>query len=322
MMIGIHELHVCTAFFLDLFVGDPRNMPHPVRGIGFAASKAETFFRHSMAKNEKGAGILTVVLVVGGTIGISWAILQLSFFIHPWFGAAVSVLMLYYCFATGDLAAHARAVYGALHRGELDSARQKVGMMVGRDVDNLTESGVAQAAVESVAENSVDGITAPLFYALLFGPVGAMAYKAVNTLDSMFGYKSERYLSFGWASAKLDDVVNYLPARLTVPFIAVAAWLNRLDGGAVFSSVVRTARLHASPNAGYPEAAYGGALGVRLGGPRTYGGKRKDLPCIGIGDGECRCRTLQQALRVMYTSAFLFMVFGAGFVFLGKMIWQ
>ena len=321
-MIGFYELQLCTAFFLDLLVGDPRNMPHPVRGIGFAASKIEAFFRNVMAKNEKGAGILTVVLVVGGTIGISWTILQLSFFIHPWFGAAVSVLMLYYCFATGDLAAHARAVCAALERGELQVARQKVGMMVGRDVDNLTEGEVAQAAVESVAENSVDGITAPLFYAILFGPVGAMAYKAVNTLDSMFGYRNDRYLSFGWASAKLDDVVNYLPARLTVPFIAFAAWINRLDGGAVFPSVALTARRYTSPNAGYPEAAYGGALNVRLGGPRSYGGERKELPFIGIGDEDGSCRTLRQALRLMYVSTFLFMVFGAGFVFLGKTIWQ
>lgn len=304
------ELQILAAFLIDLLIGDPRNIPHPVKGIALYALKVETFLRNRMASAEKLAGIFAVVLVVGGTVAVSYTILQISFLIHAWLGIALSIVMLYFSFATRDLARHGRAVLSALEKGELQSAKENVGMIVGRDVSSLTEEDIAQATVESVAENTVDGVTAPFFYALLFGPVGALAYKAVNTLDSLFGYKNERYLKFGWASAKLDDVANYLPARLTVPFVALAAFTMRLDAIAVFRSVFHTAGRHASPNAGYSEAAFAGALGVRLGGPRSYGGIRQILPYLGVADAVSSVRTVSQALRLMIVSSFLFLALG------------
>lgn len=317
------ELQLLAAFLIDLLLGDPRKLPHPVNGIALFALRVETFLRDRMPSAEKLAGIFAVALVVGGTIAFSYTILQISFLIHAWLGAAMSIAMLYFSFATQDLARHGHAVLSALEKDKLQLARKKVGMIVGRDVGSLTEEEVAQATVESVAENTVDGATAPFFYALLFGPVGAMAYKAVNTLDSLFGYKNERYLKFGWASAKLDDFANYLPARLTVPFVALAAFIVRLDAIAVFRSAFRTARLHASPNAGYSEAAFAGALGVRLGGPRSYGGIRQMLPYLGVTDNGCTVRTVAQAVRLMILSAFLFLVFGllARLVIQGTLMW-
>ena len=304
------ELQILAAFLIDLVFGDPRNMPHPVKGMALFAGRVETFLRNMMPSAEKIAGICAVVLVVGGTVAVSYTILQISFYAHALLGIAVSIVMLYFSFATRDLARHGRAVLSALEKGELGLAREQVGMIVGRDVSSMSEAEVAQATVESVAENTVDGATAPFFYALLFGPVGALGYKAVNTLDSLFGYKNERYLKFGWASAKLDDLANYLPSRLTVPFVSLAAFIIKLDARAVIRSVVLTARRHASPNAGYPEAAFAGALGVRLGGPRSYGGVRQDLPYLGIAETDSTVLTLRRAIMLMGLSAFLFLVAG------------
>ncbi len=317
------ELQIFAAFLIDLVIGDPRNTPHPVKGIAHFAGRVETFLRNRMPSSEKIAGICAVVLVVGGTVAVSYTLLQVSFYVHAWLGIVVSIVILYFSFAARDLASHGRAVLSALEKGELELAREKVGMIVGRDVSRLTESEVAQATVESVAENTVDGVTAPFFYALLFGPVGALGYKAVNTLDSLFGYKNERYLKFGWASAKLDDFANYLPSRLTVPFVFLAAVFMRLDARAVFRSAFHTARLHESPNAGYSEAAFAGALGVRLGGPRSYGGVRQMLPYLGVTDKGCKVRTVALAVRLMILSAFLFLTFGlvVRLIVLGNLMW-
>lgn len=304
------ELQILTAFLIDLLFGDPRKLPHPVKGIGFLAMKVEALLRNGNDVSSKAAGVVAVILVVGATVGVSLGLLLFINGIHSLLGAVVSVGMLYYSFAARDLSRHAYAVLNALRQGDLRLARENVGMMVGRDTQDMQEHDVARASVESVAENTVDGVTAPLFYALIFGPVGAIAYKSINTLDSMFGYKNERYIAFGWASAKLDDIVNYLPARLTVPVVGLAAWIIRLDGAAVFHSVARTAKVHVSPNAGYSEAAFAGALRVRLGGPRSYGGIRQMLPYLGVADNGCTVRTVAQAVRLMIVSAFLFLAFG------------
>ncbi|WP_338053111.1 MULTISPECIES: adenosylcobinamide-phosphate synthase CbiB [Prosthecochloris] len=310
MMSADLELQLLAAFILDLLLGDPRKLPHPVKSIGFLAVNTEALLRKYREISLRVAGILAVVIVVGGTVVVTSGVLWLCFSVHPLFGVAASIVILYFSFAAEDLARHARAVLTALEQEGLQQAREKVGMMVGRDTVAMDKEDVVRATVESVAENTVDGVTAPLFYALLFGPVGAMTYKAINTLDSMFGYKNERYMDFGWASAKLDDIANYLPARLTVPVVGFAAWLMRLDGHAVFRSVVRTARQHASPNAGFSEAAFAGALGVRLGGPRSYGGIRQTLPYLGIVEDDCTIDTLRKTIRLMVLSAFLFLASG------------
>jgi adenosylcobinamide-phosphate synthase len=300
-----------AAFLLDLIAGDPRWLPHPVKGIGLLALQTEALLRRAVLPLRL-AGILAVLIVVGGSAGIAGLLVMLAAKVHPWAGMAMAVYLMYSCFAVKDLGDHAVAVEHALESGDVDLARQKVSFLVGRDTASLTPSGIALAATESVAENSVDGVTAPLFYALLLGPVGAIAYKAINTLDSTFGYKNERYLEFGWASAKLDDLANYLPARVTVLVIALAAALSNLRFFDIFQAVRQGARLHASPNSGYPECAFAGALGVTFGGGRSYGGEFHDAPLLGIRAGECTALTLRRSVRLMRLTAALFLVFGVG----------
>ena len=304
-----------AAFLLDLIAGDPRWLPHPVKGIGLLALQTEALLRRTVLPLRL-AGILAVLVVVGGSAGIAGLLVMLAAKVHPWAGMAMAVYLMYSCFAVKDLGDHAVAVEHALESGDVDLARQKVSFLVGRDTASLTPSGIALAATESVAENSVDGVTAPLFYALLLGPVGAIAYKAINTLDSTFGYKNERYLEFGWASAKLDDLANYLPARLTVLVIALAASVSNLRFFDIFYAVRQGARLHASPNSGYPECAFAGALGVTFGGGRSYGGEFHDAPLLGIRAGECSPLTIRHSVRLMRLTAALFLVLGVGCRFL------
>ncbi len=316
----IPELQLAAAFLLDLVLGDPRKFPHPVKGIGLLAMKTEALLRGIRWLPLHLAGIATVIIVVGATTVAAWSVLWLCALVNPVLENVMAAVMLYFTFAAKDLAKHARAVMNALQYGGLSMARKNVGMIVGRDADAMQEEDVAQAAVESVAENTVDGVTAPLFFALLFGPVGAMAYKAVNTLDSCFGYKNERHLEFGWASARLDDLVNYLPARLTVPAVALAAAMMRLRFADVFRSVAKTARLHASPNAGYPEAAFAGALGVRLGGLRSYGAVMHSFPHLGVVDTLCSAHTIRQAFALMFAASAIFLASGLGIRILFKLI--
>jgi adenosylcobinamide-phosphate synthase len=202
------------------------------------------------------------------------------------------------------------AVFRPLAAGDLPLARQRVAMIVGRDTDQLDEAGIARAAVESVAESTVDGVTAPLFFALIAGPVGAMVYRAVNTLDSTFGYKDGRYLHFGWASARIDDVANLIPARLTAPLIAAAALLLRQRPLQSLKILLRDGRKHESPNAGLPEAAMAGALGVQLGGLNTYGGEPLDKPTIGDPLVPLAARHIPQANALMFATAGLFLGLG------------
>ncbi|MEE9906132.1 MAG: adenosylcobinamide-phosphate synthase CbiB [Chlorobium sp.] len=308
---GTPEYMLAAAFLCDLLFGDPRWMPHPVRAIAQLAHGAEKVLRIS-GLPLRIAGVLCVFVVVGGTAGAAWLVIDTAGRLHPAMGAIAGVYLLYTAFAVKDLGDHARAVGDALSAGDLTLARLKVSWMVGRDTAGLTEDGVALAAAESVAENTVDGVTAPLFYALLFGPVGALAYKAVNTLDSSFGYMNERYREFGWASAKLDDLANWLPARLTVLAIAVAAFIRRLRFFDIFEAVQQGARLHASPNAGYPEAAFAGALGVTFGGTRSYGGVVRDVPLLGLRRETCSAVTVMNGVSLMRLTAFVFLAAGTG----------
>ena len=311
----ITDILLPAAFVLDLITGDPRWMPHPVKGIGWLALQSEALLRRT-ALPLRLAGVLAVLFVVGGSVGIAGLLITLAAKVHPWVGMAVTIYLLYSCFAVKDLGDHAGAVKKALDAGDVELARLKVSFMVGRDTAVLTPAGIALAATESVAENSVDGVTAPLFYALLFGPVGAIAYKAINTLDSSFGYKNDRYLEFGWASAKLDDLANYLPARVTILVIALAAALSNFRFFDIFHAVFQGARRHASPNSGYPECAFAGALGVTFGGGRSYGGEFHNAPLLGIRAGECSSLTIRRSVRLMRLTAVLFLVLGVGVRFL------
>lgn len=311
-----------AAFLLDLLLGDPQWFPHPVRLVGKLATGAERLFRGMAFLPLRMAGALTAATVITATVVTVLALVVAAFLLHPLAGVVASVLLLYFAIAPRDLYDHAAAVRDALLAGDLELARRSVAMMVGRDTSTLDEEGVARAAVESVAENTSDGVTAPLFYGILFGPAGAWLYKASNTLDSMFGYRNERYREFGWASARFDDLLNFLPARLTVLAVAGAAFILRLDPAAAFRSVMEGARRHESPNAGYPESAFAGALGVTLGGERSYGGVTKTVPTLGIREGAMEAATISRAMRLMYVASAIFMAGGTGLLFAAGMFMQ
>ncbi|MHB8836318.1 MAG: adenosylcobinamide-phosphate synthase CbiB [Candidatus Methylomirabilia bacterium] len=295
---------------LDAVVGDPRWLPHPVRAIGALAARLETITRR-VVPSVRAAGVLTVVVVVGSAGAAVWLLVRAAAAIHPILGDAAAILLLATTLAARDLAGHALAVFRALDRGDLPEARQKAAFMVSRETAGLDESETARAAVESVAENTVDGVTAPLLFAALGGPAAAMMYKAVNTLDSMFGYKTGRYLKFGWASARLDDAVNYIPARITAAFVPLAAMAVGARPLQSLRCLVRDGKKHPSPNSGLAEAAMAGALGVRLGGVSSYFGAPSTKPYLGeplepLGKGHIR-RTVALMVATYLLAALLFL---------------
>ena len=273
------EYQILLAVALDQLIGDPRWLPHPVRGIGWLCARLE---QHSRALlPARLAGLCTVLLALAITAGTTWGLLMAAALLHPWLAEGCRIVLLATTIAARDLVRHSADVYHALLKDNLAEARLRVGMIVGRDTADLDAAGVSRAAVESVAESMVDGVTAPLFFAMLGGPIGAMLYKTVNTMDSMFGYKNERYHAFGWAAARLDDLANFVPARLTSLMIPAAALLLRLHPKRSLFILLRDRLNHASPNSAHTEAAMAGALGVRLGGSNSYFGKIVNKPTIG-----------------------------------------
>jgi len=305
------EYQVIAAFCVDLLLGDPRWLPHPVKFIGRFAAALESPLRR-MIPNARAAGMMTVFAVLA-VMGLSaFLLIAGASAFHPAAGDVVSIALLYSCFAGRDLARHSGRVYHALAEGNLPEARRRVAMLVGRDTAHLDEPEVVRGTVESVAENMVDGVTAPLFFAVLGGPVGALIYKAVNTLDSTFGYKNERYLKFGWASARLDDLVNYIPARITAPLVSVIAGLLGLRPLGAWRICRRDGRKHPSPNSGLTEAAVAGALGVQLGGVNSYFGVLSERPCMGDADLPLERVHILQTNRIMLlTSALALLIFSA-----------
>jgi adenosylcobinamide-phosphate synthase len=250
-------------------------------------------------------------LLVVGVWMIGLLLVGIAAAIHPFAGILVQALMLYVCVSARSLADAALAVEKALGESDLGAARQSVCMIVGREVDRLDERGVTRATVETVAENLVDGFVSPLFFAVLGGAPLALAYKMVNTLDSMVGYKNDRYLLFGRFAARLDDVANFIPARLSVPFIALAAKLLNGRGRMAMATACRDGRAHASPNAGYPEAAFAGTLELWMGGPNHYHGRRVEKPTIGSGFADARPSHIRQACQLMLSTAMLVFVVAA-----------
>ncbi|HEX9716060.1 MAG TPA: adenosylcobinamide-phosphate synthase CbiB [Desulfurivibrionaceae bacterium] len=305
-MIGL-EYQILIAILLDQLLGDPRWLPHPVRIIGAACTGCERLTRALLPPFA--AGICSVALILGLTGATTWGMLAGATLLHPWLGSLVSILLLYTTIALRDLVRHSTEVYTPLAAGDLPEARRRVGMIVGRDTAALDEEGVARATVESVAESMVDGVTAPLFFAVLGGPVGAMLYKAINTMDSMFGYKNERYRAFGWAAARLDDLANFIPARISSLMIPAAAFLLRLDAKGALFILLRDRRKHASPNSGHTEAAVAGALGVQLGGPSPYFGRMVEKPTLGEAVRSIEPQDILRANRLMLLSSAITLLF-------------
>lgn len=296
------EIQILLAVLLDLLLGDPRWLPHPVRLIGRGITTLENPLRR-VTSSQRVNGALLAAIVIGITGGLTLAVLWLAAQIHPLAADICSTLFIYTTLSIRDLGKHGMNVYRALKSGNLAEARQKVSLMVGRDTKALDEKGVIRAAVESVAENTVDGIITPLFFAALFGPVGAMMYKAASTLDSMVGYKNEKYLHFGCASARLDDVANFIPARLTAPLMAIGALITGNRPMQALRICLRDRKNHASPNAGIPEAMMAGALGVQLGGPLFRKGVLTELPTLGDALAPLEIKHILKANAVMFASS-------------------
>jgi len=257
---------------LDLLLGDPRWLPHPIRGMGLLISALERGLRKFSYQKLSGCVLVVVVLCIVLTV--------VTLTLH-WGGFPVAAYWIFTCLAIRSLDQESHKVIAALRMGDLNRARILVGYLVGRDTKDLSQEEVTRAVFETVAENMSDAIVAPLFFLAIFGVPGMVAYKAVNTMDSMVGYKNERYIRLGWAAARLDDVANYIPARITAGLIIVIAMVTRLRWRSAIKTVMRDARLQPSPNAGYPEAAVAGALGVRLGGLNYYFGSPAQKPFLG-----------------------------------------
>lgn len=305
-------LQVIIAYVVDLLVGDPATVPHPVVLVGKAIARTESRARRLATTpiTLKLAGIIIVVVIVGGSYGITYLLVKLASLIHPFLASAVGVWLIATTIAPRGLARAAKGIYVSLAAGQLHAARYKVGQVVGRDTDQMNSTDVARATVETVAENTVDAVVAPLFYAFVGGPPGAMAYRAANTLDSMLGYKHEHYLHLGWAAAKLDDVLNFIPARITGLFMLVAVWLTGRDYRRGYKVLLRDAGRHPSPNAGIPEAVVAGALRIRLGGLNYYRGEPSFREYLYPEGNEAQPNHIRPAVDLMFLSSFLFVITG------------
>ncbi len=300
---------IAAAYLLDLCIGDPERFFHPVRLMGKAILAAEPLLRRIFSNLYAAGWVL--VLGLAGLIGLCvYATLHLADAASPWLGILVRIYFFYACLGTRSLGVEVRRVLKSLERGQIENARRWLSRIVGRDTDRLTQDEILRAAVETTAESTVDGIVSVLFYAFLGGPVLAMMFKMISTLDSMVGYKSERYAQFGWASAKLDDVANYLPARLGALLISFASFLSGKSASRAMAVVLADAGNQPSPNSGYPEAAFAGALNVKLGGENFYQGRRVVKASIGKSLEPLSLYKLHESLQLMYLTSALSLVVG------------
>ena len=307
-----------AAYLLDLILGDPRWFPHPVRGFGFLIQVLEKILRRPSRQPfwEKTAGsILAVGLPVSVGLGAAWLLTGATQKV-PAVQSVLTILLAYSTLATRSLHQEAARVVQALESGEIQTARKWLSWIVGRDTENLTREEILKAALETTAENLSDGVVAPLFYLAIGGVPLALAFKAASTLDSMVGYKNARYLHFGWASARLDDLWNFLPARLTASLLVLVSLMRRFDWKGAWRVWRRDGRKYPSPNAGLPQAALAGALQVRLGGPASYGGVRSEKPYLGEARSEITLTEYRQTVFILYAvSAWM-----AGLVFAVRLI--
>ncbi len=306
------------SFVLDLLFGDPEQLLHPVVVMGKCISKLEKGLRAVFPKTPKGelaAGFVLVLLLPVGTLAVTILALWAVGLIHPILRFALGVFWGWQALALKGLNTESKRVYQALTTGTIEEARAAVSRIVGRDTERLDEAGITRAAVETVAENFSDGVLAPLFYLLIGGAPLALCYKAINTMDSMVGYKNERYLYFGRCAAKLDDVANWLPARLSAVLLVLASSLLGEHAKDAWRIWRRDRRNHASPNSAQTEAAMAGALGIQLAGPAWYFGEKYDKPTIGDATRPVEPNDILRADRLLYGGGVL------GLVLLGLVRW-
>ncbi len=304
---------VLGGFVLDAIFGDPAWLPHPVVYMGKAISRLEKFLRARLPKTPQGellGGAVLAFCLPVGTLLLTGLVCWGAAMLHPLLGLAVQMFWCGQALAAKGLVQESTIVYWELVKDDLPAARKAVSRIVGRDTEALTAEGVTKAAVETVAENASDGVIAPLLYMLLGGAPLALTYKAINTMDSMVGYKNEKYLYFGRAAAKLDDVANYIPSRLAALLWIMAAAFTRNDAKGAWRIWRRDRRNHASPNSAQTESACAGALGVQLAGPAYYFGEYYPKPTIGDPLRPIEPEDILRADRMMYVASGFALAFG------------
>ncbi len=302
---------IIIGFLLDLLLGDPYWMPHPIRLIGNYIGWLDHKLRVNVEEEkQKKMGFLLVVFVLLPVGIISGLLIWISDLVG--FSEIIMGIMSYQILAARCLQVESMKVWNALKNENIEQARYAVSMIVGRDTNVLDKTGITKAAVETVAENTSDGVIAPLFYLLIGGPVLGFLYKAVNTMDSMVGYKNETYIQFGYAAAKLDDIVNWIPSRLSALLMIAAAYLLKMDGGHAWKIWKRDRRKHASPNSAQTESVCAGALNIALAGDAVYFGKLVKKPIIGDGKREIETDDIRRANWLMYGAEIILLIIGIG----------
>lgn len=303
-----YALPLIISFVLDMIVGDPYWMPHPIRAVGRLISKLENIARGSGHLGLN--GVLLAIAVILITVTAALAVTAVGYLVNFWLGIAVESVLCCYLIAARSLCYESTKVRKALESGDVEAARKAVSMIVGRDTSVLDDKGIARAAVETVAENTSDGVTAPIMFIGLFGAAGGFFYKAVNTMDSMIGYKNERYRELGRFAAKLDDVLNFIPSRLTALVMIFSAFILRFDGKGAYRIWRRDRLKHASPNSAQTESVCAGALGLRLAGDAYYFGELHKKEFIGDPVREIEPSDIRKANKLMYlTSAMTALIF-------------
>lgn len=296
---------ITIGFLLDLIIGDPQNPIHPIRLIGDLCKRTEKIFRKMFEDNLKLAGLLTWLANVLIVYFIGSFIVKISFKINPILGIIISGIMVYFCISIKALRVEGLKVLKYILEDDIENARKQLSFIVGRDTNNLDKNSILRAIVETIAENISDGVIAPMLYAGLLGAPFALCYKAVNTMDSMFGYKNDQYIEFGYFPAKLDDLFNYIPARITGLLIIIGSVFINLDYKNSYKIYIRDRYKHSSPNSAHPEAAVAGALGIRLGGPNYYFGKLVEKPTIGDEKREIEILDVYKTISILYITSFL-----------------
>jgi adenosylcobinamide-phosphate synthase len=294
---------IAAAWGLDAVLGDPEHMPHPVKGIGKLIELCERL-TWSSAIDKKVAGIVLGIIIPAIVFFATAALIEAAGLVHAQLGTAVSVFIIYTCLSTRSLGQEAQAVRERIAADDLSGARQRVARIVGRDTQELNKPEIVRASIESVSENTVDGVISPLLYAFLGGAPLAMAYKAISTLDSMVGYRNERYREFGWFSARLDDVLNFVPARLCLVLIPIAAAL--LSPGRALKTLrimLCDGRKSPSPNSGFPEAGFAAALAIQLGGTSRYRGVVHEKPLLGEREKELEESDIDRSIQLLWITS-------------------
>lgn len=298
-------IELTLGFILDLIIGDPENPFHPVRGIGWLASKLEVLARRIFKNLLKIGGLIVWLFTILITFFVTLEIVNIAKKINIYFGIIIEGILIYFCISSKGLVVEGKKVISFLIKNDITGARNQLSFIVGRDTKSLDEQGIIRAVIETIAENMSDGVIAPLFYAGIFGAPLAMAYKAVNTLDSMFGYKNDKYMDFGYFPAKLDDAFNYIPARITGAFIIISSCILRYDYKNSYKIYKRDRYNHTSPNSAHPESAMAGALGLKLGGANYYFGKLVEKPTIGDELKKIEISDVYKTSSILYISALM-----------------